>query len=237
MINRITDADSNIRVAIKAIDPAAPTNLPYVQEFDFANKKSFNEVGCLVFSKSNDVASEKNLRIVLTLEKDGIPTTTPLVDVETAQIFAYIYNITESVDTSSKYVSKRVELQEGFTAEDFRLYVTGYRPLGTDIKAFIKIKNEADPVSLRNNEWIELAKIEGANLFSSRSNVNDYKEFVYEIPDDFLPYGEKQNGVVKYTNDTGTYLGYRSFTVRIDLLSENIASVPKLLDYRGISFE
>ena len=237
MINRITDADNNVKIAIKAIDPTAPTNVPYVQEFDFANKKSFNEIGCLVFSKSNDTASEKNLRIILTLEKDSVPTTTPLVDVETAQLFTYIYNVTESVDTSSKYISKKVELQEGFGAEDFRLYVTGYRPVGTDIKAFIKLKNEADPVSLRNNEWIELTKIEGSALFSSRSNVNDYKEFVYEIPEEFLPYGEKQNGVVKYTNDTGTYLGYRSFAIRIDLLSDNVASVPKLLDYRGISFE
>jgi len=107
MINRITDADNNVKIAIKAIDPTAPTNVPYVQEFDFANKKSFNEIGCLVFSKSNDTASEKNLRIILTLEKDSVPTTTPLVDVETAQLFTYIYNVTESVDTSSKYVSKK----------------------------------------------------------------------------------------------------------------------------------
>jgi len=232
MINRIVDVDSNVRVAVKAVDPAAPSNLPYVQEFDFANKMLFNETGCLVFSKSNDVPSEKNLRIVLTLDKDNVPTTTPLVDVETAKLFAYIYNVTSNSDTTSKYISKKVELKEGFEGEDFRLYVTGYRPTGTDIKTYIKLKNGSDPVSLRNNDWIELDKIEGASLFSSGTNTNDYKEFVYEIPA-----SEKQEGVVMYTNDAGTHIGYRSFAIRIDMISENVASVPKLLDYRGISFE
>jgi hypothetical protein len=123
-------------------------------------------------------------------------------------------------------------LQEGFDAEDFRLYVTGYRPVGTEIKTYIRVKNEADPVSLKNNDWIELDIIEGASLFSSTSNTSDYKEFVYEIPA-----ANKNSGIIEYTNETGTYLGYRSFAIRIDLLSDNVANVPRVLDYRGIAFE
>ena len=232
MVNRIVDADSNVRVAIKAIDPLFPDNLPYTKEFDFANKKSFNETGCIAFSRSNDTAGAKNIRIVLTLEKENLLTTTPLVDVENAKVFAYIYNVTDTPATSSKYISKKVELKEGFAAEDFRLYVTGYRPQGSDIKAYVKIKNEADPVSLRNNQWIELGKIEGESLFSSKTNTNDYKEFVFEIPT-----SEKDDGIVTYTNDIGTFSTYRSFAIRIDMISDSVSNVPKLLDYRGISFE
>lgn len=232
MINRVTDTDTNVKIAVKAIDPLAPNSPHYVQEFEFASNKTFNERGCLLFSKSNDIEQNKNLRIVLTLEKVDIPTTTPIVDVETAQLFAYVYNITNSPDTSTKYISKKVELQEGFDAEDFRLYVTGYRPVGTNIRAYIKIKNESDPSTLKNNPWIELALIEGTSLFSSTSNLSDYKEFVYEIPA-----AAKPDGVVRYTNSTGTYDGYRSFAVRLDLVSDNIANIPKVLDYRGVAFE
>jgi len=233
MVNRITDADTNVRVSVKAIDPLNSDDPAYLKEFDFANKKAFNERGCVIFSTSNNTAKTKNLRLILTLEKSDLPTTTPVVDTETAKLFAYIYNITDDSSTSSRYISKKVELQEGFDSEDFRLYVTGYRPLGTDIKAYIKIKNDADPVSLRNNNWIELEKIQGSNLYSSISNTNDYKEFVYEIPPD----QKDINGVTVYTNETGIYTGYRSFAIRIDLLSDNIANVPKLLDYRGVAFE
>lgn len=232
MVNRITDANTNVKIAVKAIDPLNINSLPYTREFEFAANKSFNERGCKVFSKSNDTSQEKNLKLVLTLEKEDIPTITPLVDIETAQLFAYIYHITDNPETTSKYISKRVELQEGFDAEDFRLYLTGYRPSGTEIKTYIRVKNDSDPVSLRNNPWIELEKISGADLFSSTSNTSDYKEFVYEIPT-----SSKNSGVVEYSNETGTYTGYRAFAIRIDLLSDNVASVPKVLDYRGIAFE
>jgi hypothetical protein len=232
MINRITDSNTNVKVAVKAIDPVDTDAPPYTKAFEFASNKTFNERGCTVFSKSNDVEQDKNLKLVLTLEKDNIPTTSPLVDIETAQLFAYVYNITDNPDTTAKYISKRVELQEGFDAEDFRLHVTGYRPVGTDIKTYIRVKNEADPVSLRNNPWIELEAISGADLFSSTSNTSDYKEFVYEIPA-----ANKPGGIVEYINETGTYSGYRSFAIRIDLLSDNVANVPKVLDYRGIAFE
>lgn len=232
MVNRITDSNTNVKIAVKSIDPTATESLPYIKEFEFASNKAFNERGCIIFSKSNDVEGNKNLKLILTLEKEDIPTTTPLVDIETAQLFAYIYNITNDSETTSKYISKRVELQEGFDAEDFRLYLTGYRPNGTDIRTYIRVKNDADPVSLRNNPWIELNIIEGASLFSSTSNTGDYKEFVFEIPS-----ANKQSGIVTYSNETGTYAGYRAFAIRIDLLSDNVANVPKVLDYRGIAFE
>ena len=232
MINRVTDNDTNVKASVKAIDPLAPNSLPYTQEFEFASNKNFNERGCLIFSKSNDVNQDKNLKIVLTLGKVDIPTTTPVIDVETAQLFAYVYQITNNPDTTAKYISKKVELQEGFDAEDFRLYVTGYRPVGTNIRAYIKIKNSSDPVTLKNNPWIELDLTEGASLFSSTSNMSDYKEYVYEIPTT-----AKVDDVVTYTNDTGTYTNYRSFAIRLDLLSTNIANVPKIMDYRGVAFE
>jgi hypothetical protein len=230
MINRVTDANTNVKVAVRAIDPT--NDASYEKGFEFSANKAFNERGCIVYSKSNDVNQEKNLRLILTLEKDDIPTTTPIVDIETAQLFAYIYQITNDINTTAKYISKRVELQEGFDAEDFRLYLTGYRPVGTDIKVYVRLKNASDPVSLQNNPWIELEKTSGADLFSSTSNTSDFKEFVYSIPDT-----NKNSGVVRYTNDTGVYSGYRSFAIRIDMLSTNIASVPKVLDYRGIAFE
>jgi hypothetical protein len=232
MINRVSDSNTNVKVSTKAIDPLLPDDPAYTKTFEFASNKLFNERGCVIFSKSNDPDQAKNLRLVLTLTKDNISTTTPVIDSGTAKLFAYVNLITDDPDTSSSYISKRVELREGFDSEDFRMFLTGYRPTGTDIRVYIRVKNEADPVSLRNNPWIELEKTSGANLFSSTSNLEDFKEFVYSIPE-----ANKDDGVVTYTNETGTYYGYRSFAIRIDLLSDNIASVPRVLDYRGVAFE
>jgi hypothetical protein len=233
MVNRVTDSNSNVKIAVKAIDPLFPSDPPYTSPFEFSSDKKFNEKGCIIYSKSNDLTQEKNLKIVMTLEKDDIPTTTPIVDTGVAQLFAYINLITNDPNTTSRYISKKVELAEGFDSEDFRLFVSGYRPIGTDIRAYIRVKNEADPVSLSNNDWIELEKIAGETLFSSTSNTDDLKEFVFSIP----VANKDVNDVVTYTNETGTYYGYRAFAVRIDLLSSNVASVPRVMDYRGIAFE
>lgn len=234
MVNRVTDSDTNVKIALKAIDPENVNDLPYVKRFSFGETKRFIEKGCRVFSKSNDLNKEKNLKLIMTLEKDeSFQTTTPFVDVESAQVFAYIYNITNDPETTAKYISKRVELQEGFDSEDFRLYLTAYRPIGTDVKAYIRVKNSTDPVSLSDNDWIELEKEAGENLFSNKSNSNDFKEFVFVVPN------SEKNGddQLTYTNETGTYSTYRSFAVRIDLLSSSVSVVPKLLDYRGVAFE
>lgn len=231
MINRIVDDNTDVKASLIAIDPLNPNDPPYSKDFEFSSNKAFNDRGCVIFSKSNDIDREKNLKLVLKLEKEDIPTTTPLVDLDSAQLFAYVYQITNDPETTSKYISKKVELQEGFDAEDFRLYLTGYRPIGSDIKAYIRVKNEADPVSIRDNGWIELEKTSG-NLFSSNSNTSDFKEFIFEVSEE-----NKAGNIIEYSNETGTYSGYRSFALRIDLLSENVASVPKVLDYRGIAFE
>jgi hypothetical protein len=233
MISRVTDSDTDISIRVKAIDPANPTGAAYLENFDFSEKKTFSLKGAIIFSKSNDLEGAKNLRVVLELKRSSnSQTMTPLVDVETSKLFTYFYKITNDSATSSRYISKKVELQEGFDSEDFRLYLTGYRPAGSQIKVYIRAKNAADPVSLRNNPWIELNITQGENMFSSISNENDYREFVYELPD-----SAKNDGILTYTNETGTYETYRSFAIRIDLLSDNIAIAPKVLDYRGIAFE
>jgi hypothetical protein len=230
MINRIADSDHRVFPSLIAIDPKAPNDTPYEVPFSFASNKAFNEKGCMIFSKSN--SESKNLKIRVNMSKEG-RTTTPLIDVETASLSAYIYNITDDEETTSRYIAKRVELREGFDSEDFRLYITGYRPIGTDIIAYIKIRNEADPVSLADNRWIRMQRIEGENLFSSASNTDDFKEFVWEIPAE----SKDNDGIATYTNETGTYSTFRSFAIRIDMLSDSVSRVPRMLDYRGVAFE
>jgi len=232
MINTVTDSDTSIGIAVRSVDPLFPDNTPYVENFSISDKKSFSNRGCVVFSKSNDVTGVKNLKFILTLKNNDSVTNTPIIDVETAQIFAYIYNVTNDSATTSKYISKKVELREGFDAEDFRLFITGYRPKNTNIKVFVKLKNEADPISLRNNPWIELEIIEGVDLLSSDSNESDFKEFVYSIPS-----ANKASDIATYTNETGVYTRFRSFAIRIDLLSTTISRAPRVKDYRGVAFE
>jgi hypothetical protein len=184
----------------------------------------------VVYSKSNDIARTKTLDLTVTMTNSSNVTSSPFIDIETASVLAYQWKITDDSATTSKYISKTVELAENLDAEDFRIYVTGYRPRGTDIKVFIKAQSADDPTVFETNDWIELELTSGINLYSSISNDSDFKEYIYQVAE-----ADKNFGVLTYTNDIGTFEGYRRFAVKIELHSEDIFKAPRLLDYRGIS--
>lgn len=229
MLSRTTDSVSTVDLSGIFTDPV-DTNVTYEKAIPFNDKTSFNNRGMKLLSKSNNINNEKPFRLVVALNNDSNTTSTPFFDVETAMMFAYQYKITNTPETTSKYISKTVELAENFDSEDFRLFVTAYKPLNTDVKAYIRIQNASDPISFESNPWIELFAVEGDNIFSSSSNLNDFKEFVFNVPDT-----AKNFGVISYTNSTGVYDGYRRFSIKIELLSTNGFNVPRVTDYRGIA--
>jgi hypothetical protein len=213
-------------------DPIDPdTN--YTRSLQFNDKTTFNERGCVVYSKSNGV---KPFDLVLTMTNGGNSTSTPFIDVETATMLAYQYKVSANTENTSAYVSKTVELAENLDAEDFILYTTAYRPINTSVNVYLKVQNASDPNQFETNDWIQLEVVEGSEVYSSTSNLNDFKEFVYKIPD-----AEKVGDVLTYTNSTGTYSGFRKFAVKIEFIVNEvdgripIGSVPRLLDYRGIA--
>ena len=230
MIMRTNDSVTNTTLSGTFTDPAN-TTVPYTQNMAFNDNTTFTRKGMVVYSKSNDIDKEKSMTFTVSMTNGGNVTSTPFVDIETAALLGYEWKITNDSQTTSKYISKTVQLAENLDAEDFQLFITGYRPNGTNIKAYIKIQAADDPAVFQSNDWIELELFSGINLFSSVSNTDDFKEFVYRIAD-----SDKENdGIVTYTNDIGEFEGYRRFAIKIELLSEDIFKAPRLLDYRGIA--
>lgn len=237
-IERITDKVASIGISAKVIDPENPTDLPYTKEMKFNDKTVFNEKGCLIYSKSNDTTESKNLKIQLEFDNSSVVAATPVVDIENAMLFVNKYNINNSkTSPSAVYISKIVSLAEGFDAEDFKLYVTAYRPVGTNIDAYIRIENASDPLTIEQNPWIPLDMVKGENMFSSTVNTRDFREFEYEITGDPGDDYGKTNGIVYYKNATGRYSKYKNFQIKLVLRSTDVGSVPRLLDYRGIAIE
>lgn len=226
--NSVTD----ITMAGTFTDPSN-TDSTYTRNILFNDKTLFNEKGCIIFSKSNGV---KPFDLTLTLTNGSNPTATPFIDIETATMLAYQYKVGANTENTSSYVSRTIELAENLDAEDFILYTTAYRPINTNINVYIKVQHASDPLAIEVNDWIQLELVEGTEVYSSTSNNNDFKEFVYKIPD-----AEKVAGVLTYSNTSGVYSGYRKFAVKIEFIVDEvggrvpIGTVPRLLDYRGIA--
>lgn len=229
MISRSNDSVSSISGSALFTD-SSNIDASFSKILPFNDKTTFVAKGAKIVSKSNDPSRAKPFDIVVNMQNNANATSSPIIDIGTSSVFAYQYKITNSSDTTSKYISKTVELAEDFDAEDFQLYTTAYRPIDTDVKAYIKVQNSSDPLNFDSNDWIELELFKGISLYSSSSNTNDFKEYVYRLPS-----SEKVDDALTYSNSAGTFSGYRKFAIKLELISTSTNKAPRILDYRGIA--
>jgi hypothetical protein len=206
-------------------------NVTYNMPMKFNDNNHFNNNGVVIYSKSNDVTGTRLFDINIDLTNSSNSTSTGFIDIEVSKLICYQYRITNDPDTTSSYISKTIELSEDLDAEDLNLIITGYRPTGSDIKTYIRPQNEFDSDNFESIDWIELELFEGIGVFSSTANINDYREYKYRV----ATANKDVNGSITYTSNAGLFSGYRKFAIRIDMISDNVYSVPTLKDYRGIA--
>jgi hypothetical protein len=82
----------------------------------------------------------------------------------------------------SRYVSKKVDLADSYDAEDLSMYVTAYRPVGTDFLVYASIQHASDKQRMQDKVWSWMEPLHSDGLRSSITKKNDYVELQYELP-------------------------------------------------------
>lgn len=141
-----------------------------------------------LMSKSNE--SSKTSKFKVTLESTS-EYSSPVISLAKKAGF-FIENIINNDTTNehtrygnalSKYVSKRIILQEGQDAEDLRLTFTAYRPYETDVKIYAKFRNREDSEEFNDKVWSEMTyENDGDLVYSSPGNSKDYIEYTAIMP-------------------------------------------------------
>lgn len=81
----------------------------------------------------------------------------------------------------SKHISTKVNFAQDRFAEDLVVYLTAYRPTGTDLKVYARIHNSNDPEAFDDKDWTLLEEFEGVGLFSSKDDPSDFIELAYNF--------------------------------------------------------
>ena len=237
----------NFPKAAQSFELAAYSNTgasqPYVS-IDAGENYEF-DTEMAVYSRSNEIASlssnrSNKVRVNMASSSSYL---SPVFDLGKTQsiIVDNLINSNTTNETNAsggllfnKYISKIVTLAEGQDAEDMKVFLTAYRPPNTDVKVWIKIVHREDSDTIAQREWIELEKVTGGDiLYSSISDKNDFKEFMYNIPAAYLTGPE---GQVEYTSSQGIlFRGYKLFQVKIGLAGTNSAVIPRVADLRTIA--
>ena len=109
---------------------------------------------------------------------------------------------------------------------------TSYLPQGTDVKIWAKLRNGEDGDLFSARTWIELEKND--IVYSSSINTNDFREFSYKLPTSYMV---GPNDVFQYTANGNSYAGFKQFSIKIGLLSNNAAVVPRVADVGIIALQ
>jgi Domain of unknown function (DUF4815) len=131
-------------------------------------------------------------------------------------------------NAKARYITRKVQLSDGFDSGDLRVYLTGYKPPQSDIYVYAKYLSSSDPQSFEDKNWIQLTQINANNFVST--DETDYRE---------LTYAPGTNGVeanrINYTSGNDNYTSFITFAVKVVLAGESTVDVPKIKDLRIIA--
>jgi hypothetical protein len=130
----------------------------------------------------------------------------------------------------ARYQTYPVTLAQGNDSGDLRVYITGYRPIGTNILVYYKILAREDAQSFEQSDW-QLMTMKGSTTQYSRTR-ND----VYEY--EFAP-GENgfESNQVSYTSkDSGVeYTSFYKYAIKIVMTAKDPTFTPYMRDMRTIA--
>jgi hypothetical protein len=120
----------------------------------------------------------------------------------------------------SKYITRKVTLNDGFDATSLRVYLQENLPQGSSIQVYYRVQAATDSDKLENKPWILMTQT-GAS--STNQNPTEYYDYEYKV-----------NGV-SYTSGGVTYTNFRTFAIKIVLYSTNPANAPTAKNLRAIA--
>jgi hypothetical protein len=132
---------------------------------------------------------------------------------------------TSGGNINTRYISRRVTLEDEFDAGDIKVILNAYKPLGTGIHLYYKAKHKDDPQDFDEKSYVLMSQETVSSRYSS--SEEDIKEFTFKTSSD----------EVTYTSDSVLYENFKSFAVKVCLTSNNAALIPKVKDMRAIALD
>jgi transcription antitermination factor NusG len=210
------------------VDPVSYTTLSTTGTTDLFDEKK-------VFSNSS-VVDTFVLRANLNSEVDNISPIIDLNKIGCVVVANYVNNdaTNETTNTGSaysKYISRKVILDNGQEAEDLRIFLTADLPVGSSVKVYAKLLNDTDTATFTSRPWVLMTE-------TAPINTLGFKEYYYTLPagGTTTAPGGIDAGTGVYTYST-YYKGFKTFAVKIVLLSTSTAIVPIIRDMRAIALQ
>ena len=236
--------DTSVTFEKRGFNLATNSYTPYVPGKPNGSSSYREELALISASQEEEILGSPNSRsseVRATMTSQS-PFVTPVIDLSRAHS-VYVHNLVNSDVTNenessggdliNKYISKIVTLGEDQDAEDLVSYLSVYRPpvLNSEVKVWYRIKHREDEESIRNKDWVEMVN-ENPD-FSSIANRNNFIESEFVIPES----EKNESGIVTYDSNGATFEGFKQFQIKIGILGDDSAIVPRIADLRVIGLQ
>jgi hypothetical protein len=126
----------------------------------------------------------------------------------------------------ARYITKPITLADGFDSGDLRVFLSANKMGSSEVHVFYKILSASDGTEFKNRPY---QKMVCANPTTTPSKTDaDYREYEYRP--------SLTENQVTYTSDDGvTYDTFKTFAIKILMVSNDSAIVPKVKDLRIIA--
>ena len=149
-------------------------------------------------------------------------------------------------NSEARYITRIVTLADGQDAEDLRVYLTAYKPAGSNIFVYYKVLAAEDNDNMEDVRWIPMQLNEdqgftAATRYSSSENKDDFLELTYDVPNytnTARSGANNSTGIIEYRNSArARYVGYKYFAVKIVLVNSTSTNPPRVKDMRAIALQ
>lgn len=126
----------------------------------------------------------------------------------------------------ARYVSRQIVLEDGFESGDLRVFMDAIRTSVNDIQVYYKVLSGDDPDTIADKRWRRMEKVK--DIFSKDGRTIIALEFRPSLTENRISYTE--NGTTYPIGGT-----FKTFQIKICLLSSDPATVPKVKNLRVIA--
>ena len=252
-------------VANFAIRTATSTISSDFESVDLGEENFLTKDEKKVFSKTNEaalsaVSGSKKTYVVRGTFSSTDPRVSPVLQTSRSNAIV-IENVINNLSTDehkevgnaqARHVSVPIRLGKDQDAEDLKVYLHAYKPIGTDVKVFAKIKASSDGEAFTDKDYTPLVQITSSNTVSDSIDTDDIIEFEYGFTantdgQDFLGTSGANNHARLHTGDSnivhyedttgGVHKSFDIFAIKIVMTSSGTNVVPLVRDMRAVALQ
>jgi hypothetical protein len=130
----------------------------------------------------------------------------------------------------ARYITRKVNLADGFDANMVRVYITAYQPSQTTVEVYYKILADEDETLFDDRPYVKMQSVQPGN--ESLSNI-----LKSQVETDFLEYLYIPTTTdCSYVGTDGiTYSNFKTFAIKIVMRTSDTNYIPIIKDFRAIA--